>query len=191
MTESEAVARCQQGDRDAFRHLVERYKDVLFGTAVLMTGNHATAEDQVQEAFLSAWKGIRSFRLGRPVKPWVLRILINTVLSSRRKQSLPTAYLSDRATEEPDATEAGPEETLDALERKIFVRRAIAKLSVEHRQVVALRFFAQLTVPEVASTLGIRQGTVKSRLSRALGNLRGLLGDEDGNPSEASTGKGG
>lgn len=52
MTDSEAVARCQNGDRDAFRHLVDRYRDLLFGTAVLMTGNRATAEEQVQEAFL-------------------------------------------------------------------------------------------------------------------------------------------
>ncbi len=191
MTESEAVARCQKGDRDAFRHLVERYRDLLFGTAVLMTGNHATAEEQVQEAFLSAWRGIRSFRLGRPVKPWVLRILINTVLSSRRKQSLPTTYMTGQGPDEPEAGEDGPEETLDALERKIYVRRAIAQLSPEHRQVVALRYFAQLTVPEVADTLGIRQGTVKSRLSRALRNLRRLLEEEDENPSNASAGKGG
>ena len=69
MTDSEAVVRCQNGDRDAFRHLVDQYKDVLFGTAVLMTGNRATTEEHVQEAFLSAWRGIRGFRRGRPVKP--------------------------------------------------------------------------------------------------------------------------
>ncbi len=191
MTDSEAVARCQKGDRDAFRHLVEQYKDLLFGTAVLMTGNRATAEEQVQEAFLSAWRGIRNFRLGKPVKPWVLRILINTVLSSRRKKSLPTTYISDQGPDEPDTTEGGPEETLDALERRLYVRRAIAQLSPEHRQVVALRYFAQLTVPEVAQTLGLKQGTVKSRLSRALRNLRRHLEEEDVNPSNASTGKGG
>ena len=57
MTDNEAILRCQDGDRDAFRYLVEQYKDVLFGTAVLMTGNRAVAEDQVQEALLSAWRG--------------------------------------------------------------------------------------------------------------------------------------
>ena len=94
MTDSEAVVRCQNGDRDAFRHLVDQYKDVLFGTAVLMTGNRATAEEHVQEAFLSAWRGIRRFRRDRPVKPWFLRILVNTVLSWRRKRSVPEVYLT-------------------------------------------------------------------------------------------------
>ena len=187
MTESEAVARCQNGDRDAFRHLVDRYKDLLFGTAVLMTGNRATAEEQVQEALLSAWRGIRGFHLGRPVKPWFLRILVNTVLSWRRKKSVPTVPLTDRGPQEPDTSEGDPAETLDALERRLSVRRAIANLSPDHRQVVALRYFACLTVPEVARTLGIRQGTVKSRLSRALANLRRHL-EEDFN---ASSEKGG
>ena len=101
MTDSEAVIRCQNGDRDAFRHLVEQYKDLLYGTAVLMTGNRDTAEDQVQEALLSAWRGIRGFHRGRPVKPWFLRILINTVLSWRRKKSIPIVYLSDQEPQEP------------------------------------------------------------------------------------------
>ena len=66
MTDHDAIRRCQQGDREAFRQLVERYRDVLFGTAVLMTGNRAVAEEQVQEALLSAWRGIRGFRLETP-----------------------------------------------------------------------------------------------------------------------------
>ena len=191
MTESEAIARCQNGDRDAFRHLVEQYKDLLFGTAMLMTGNRATAEEQVQEAFLSAWRGIRGFHQGRPVKPWFLRILVNTVLSWRRKRTVPTVYLTGQGTQDPGSSEGDPAETLDALERRLSVRRAIANLSPEHRQVVALRYFACLTVPEVARTLGLRQGTVKSRLSRALTNLRRQLDDEDPNTSNASAEKGG
>ena len=191
MTDSEAVIRCQNGDRDAFRHLVDQYKDLLFGTAVLMTGNRDTAEEQVQEAFLSAWRGIRGFHRGKPVKPWFLRILINTVLSWRRKKSIPIVYLSDNEPREPDSTEGDPTETLDALERRLSVRKAIAQLSLEHRQVVALRYFAHLTVPEVARTLDIKQGTVKSRLSRALQNLRRQLEEEDFNSSNASSGKGG
>ena len=55
MTEAEAIRLCQEGSPDAFRHLVEQHKNTLFGTAVLMTGNRAAAEEHVQEAFLSAW----------------------------------------------------------------------------------------------------------------------------------------
>ena len=101
MTDNEAIAGCQDGDREAFRHLVDRYRDVLFGTAVLMTGNRAVAEEQVQEALLSAWRGIRGFRLGSPFKPWLLRILVNAVLSQQRRRTLSTVNLDGSMPEEP------------------------------------------------------------------------------------------
>ena len=87
MTEDEVIRRCQAGDRDAFRAVVDQYKDVLYGTAYLMTNSRTAAEDQVQEAFISAWKGIGGFRTGRPIKPWLVRILVNKVLSYRRANS--------------------------------------------------------------------------------------------------------
>ena len=175
MTDHETIQRCQQGDREAFRQLVDRYRDVLFGTAVLMTGNRAVAEEQVQEALLSAWRGIRGFRLGNPVKPWLVRILVNAVLSQQRRKVLPTVQLNDCG---PDGAFPGigdPAATLDALEDRLVLRRAIRELSPDHRQVVALRYFADLTVPETARALGVREGTVKSRLHRALAVLRGQL----------------
>ena len=66
MNDEETVRRCQGGDREAFRHLVERYKDVLYGTACLMTGNASVAEEHVQESFLLAWRGWAAFALGCP-----------------------------------------------------------------------------------------------------------------------------
>ncbi len=191
MTDNEAIVRCQDGERDAFRHLVEQYKDVLFGTAVLMTGNRAVAEEQVQEALLSAWRGIRKFRRGSPVKPWLIRILVNAVLAQQRKRTIPAMYLDVNDAEEPAADYADPAETLDALENRLELRRAIAGLSPEHRQVVALRYFAGLTVPEVARTLGVREGTVKSRLHRALALLRQRLDDPGFETPEPSGRQGG
>ncbi len=177
MTDNEAIVRCQDGDREAFRHLVDQYKNVLFGTAVLMTGNRAVAEEQVQEALLSAWRGIRGFRRGSPVKPWLVRILVNAVLAQQRRLRVPTLQLDGNEPREADNTYPDPAETLDALENRLVLRRAIAGLSLDHRQVVALRYFAGLTVPEVARSLGIREGTVKSRLHRALALLRPQLDD--------------
>ena len=139
MTEDEAVLRCQDGDRDAFRYLVEQYKDVLHGTAYLMTGNRALAEEQVQEAFLSAWQGIRGFQLGRPFKPWLVRILINAVLGQRRRRALTTVPLeeSDRPEDSPSVDEA-----VEALADRQSVRRALTGLPPDQRQVVVLRYFA-------------------------------------------------
>ena len=189
MTDNEAIVRCQDGDRDAFRHLVEQYRDVLFGTAVLMTGNRAVAEEQVQEALLSAWCGIRGFRRGSPVKPWLIRILVNAVLSQQRRRTIPTVQLNGNDPDAPAGVDIDPVDTLDALENRLALRRAIANLSPDHRQVVALRYFAGLTVPEVARTLGIREGTVKSRLHRALALLRQQL-DERPHPNPLPEGEG-
>ena len=175
MTDHEAIQRCQQGDREAFRQLVDRYRDVLFGTAVLMTGNRAVAEEQVQEALLSAWRGIRGFRLGNPVKPWLVRILVNAVLSQQRRRALPSVQLNDAGPDELRLGSDDPAATLEALEDRLVLRSAIAELSPGHRQVVALRYFAGLTVPETARVLGVREGTVKSRLHRALAVLRERL----------------
>jgi RNA polymerase sigma-70 factor (ECF subfamily) len=192
MTDNEAIVRCQDGDREAFRHLVDQYKNVLFGTAVLMTGNRAVAEEQVQEALLSAWRGIRGFRRGSPVKPWLVRILVNAVLAQQRRLRVPTVQLDGNEPREPDNTYPDPAETLDALENRLVLRRAIAGLSPDHRQVVTLRYFAGLTVPEVARSLGIREGTVKSRLHRALALLRPQLDDPGletpGVPGRSTTG---
>ena len=177
MTDNEAITRCQGGDRDAFRHLVEQYKDVLFGTAVLMTGNRAVAEEQVQEALLSAWRGIRGFRSGSPVKPWLVRILINAVLAHQRRRSISTVQYDETMGAESDPSSPNPADTLDALENRIALRRAISGLSSEHRQVVVLKYYAGLTVPEIARALSAREGTVKSRLHRALAILRQQLDD--------------
>ena len=191
MTDNEAILRCQDGDREAFRHLVDRYRDVLFGTAVLMTGNRAVAEEQVQEALLSAWRGIKGFRRGNPVKPWLIRILVNAVLSQQRRRAIPTVELNGNSPELPPADIADPAQTLDTLENRLALRRAIAELSPDHRQVVALRFFAGLTVPETARSLGIREGTVKSRLHRALALLRQELENSGLETPEPSGRRGG
>ena len=171
MSDDEAIALCQRGDRDAFRHLVDRYKDLLYGTAVLMTGNRAVGEEAVQEAFLSAWRGIGGFKRGHPPKPWLVRILVNEVLTRQRRKSIPTVPLSDLDYA------AGPSasDEADAFQDRAIVRQALAHLVPEQQQVVVLRYFAELTVPEVARSIGVREGTVKSRLHRALERLREKL----------------
>lgn len=169
MNDEEAVLRCQDGNREAFRHLVESYEDVLYGTAYLMTGNTALSEEHVQEAFLSAWRGIRGFRIGYPVKPWLVRILVNTVTAQRRRRSVPIDPL-DVAEAQSGADD--PAELAESIEARERVRQAISALSDEHNTVVTLRFFSGLTVPQVAQALGVREGTIKSRLHRALQHLR-------------------
>ena len=165
MSEQLAIARCQNGDRDAFRYLVERYKDVLYGTACLLTGSRAHAEDCVQEALFSAWRRIRGFRRGNALKPWLVRILVNVVLSRQGRRSAPRSLLEDDRRGEPAAAAAASQEDWGA------VKTSLAGLSAEHRQVVVLRYFAGLTTSEIAQSLNVTEGAVKSRLHYALGNL--------------------
>ena len=174
MTEDQAVMRCQHGERDAFRYLVERYQDIVFGTAYNMTRNRALAEELAQDAFLSAWKGIRSFRHGRPFKPWLMRILVNTVMAHRRKRTVDTTPIVESEVEEESDAE-NPEDAAESRSEQQVLQRAIGELSPDHRPVVALRYFADMTVQEVARACGLAEGTVKSRLYRAHQALRQQL----------------
>ena len=169
MTDDQAILGCQSGDRNAFRHLADRYKDVLYGTAFLMTRDRSLAEEHVQETLLSAWKGISGFNRDRPFKPWLVRILVNIVLSHQRKRRMVTVPLGP-----PDHLDSStsPTESLETSEDRHRVRQALMRLSPEHREVVVLRYFAEITVPQIAQTMRVREGTVKSRLHRALGHLR-------------------
>ena len=165
MNDAEAVRLCQDGSLDAFRHLVERYQDVLYGTAYLMTSNGAIAGECVQESFLSAWRGIGGFRNGSPVKPWLVRILVNTVLDLRRRRNLPTAYIEG-------ADLLGEDDPAKQVSDKEAIRQALAVLPEEQRQVVMLKYFTGMTTSETAEALGCAEGTVKSRLHRALQHMR-------------------
>ena len=100
-----------------------------------------------------------------------MRILVNEVLTRQRKKSIPTIPLSDLDyAAAPSTTDQA-----EAFQDRTIVRQALAHLVPEQQQVVVLRYFAELTVPEVARSIGVREGTVKSRLHRALKRLREKL----------------
>ena len=172
-TDDALVRRCQKGEREPFRLLVERYGDVVFGTAVLMTLDRPLAEDLAQEAFLHAWRGIRTFRPGSSFRPWLLRILVNRVMSHRRRRLFDLVPLpcGGRAP----AANPGPDAVAEQNEEHAAVRSAIARLPGEQRRVLVLRYYSELTVPGIARATGLAQGTVKSRLHRALARLREML----------------
>ncbi|MFP3974874.1 MAG: RNA polymerase sigma factor [Dehalococcoidia bacterium] len=175
MDESEAalVGRCQDGDTEAFRTLVEKYSRVLFGTAYLMTRDRGLAEDAVQGALVRIWEKLPSFRAHGSLKAWLVRIVVNEVNQQRRKKQPPVVSL-EHAPEVPN----DPPEIEEALfhdEERQRLRQALETLTAEQREVVVLRYFSELTVPEVAAVMGKREGTIKSRLSRALDQLGEIL----------------
>ena len=177
MDEDDAIRRCQDGDREAFRFVVDEYGRVLYGTAYMMTRDRPLSEDLAQEALLLAWRNIASFETGTNLKAWLLRILVNRTISEQRKKRVTQVEL-----EEETAALSAPDAVVDSAiltEERDRIRRCLETLPFEQSQAVVLRYYADLTGLEIAATLGWREGTVRSRLHRALAHLRPLLAGED------------
>lgn len=180
MNEEDLVRRSQAGDEEAFSVLVEHHRKVLFGTAYLMTRDRGLAEDAVQEALIQMWRNLPSLRLQGSFKAWLVRIVVNEVKQQYRKKRVPTAPLEEAAAVAGDPEEA--EKTAFQEEERRCMRKALDTLPEQQREAVVLRYYADLTVPEIAKTLGCREGTVKSRLNRALGRLALVLGGSERQP---------
>ncbi len=164
------VDRCCHGDEDAFRALMQQYRTTLYGTAYLMMRDHGLAEDVLQEALMQIWRHLPSYKFRGNLKAWLIRIVINEAKQQFRKKRIRMGSLEETGSLADCEGSIEPYDDRALLRDEL--RRAVDDLPAEQREVVVLRFFSELTVPEIASALGRREGTVKSRLNRALGRLR-------------------
>jgi RNA polymerase sigma-70 factor (ECF subfamily) len=155
----------RSGDREAYGMLVARHQQVAFRTAYAVCGDAAEAEDATQEAFVKAYKALGRFRLGSPLRPWLLRIVANEA-RNRRRSAGRREHLAARAAADARTEFAPPDYTAAEL------TAALDRLDPQHREVVLLRHVLELSEAETAGVLGCRPGTVKSRLSRGLARLR-------------------
>jgi RNA polymerase sigma-70 factor (ECF subfamily) len=174
-TDEELVERARTGDVDAFTRLVTSYRSPALRLAHGIAGGQA--EDAVQEAFVKAYRKLGTFRPGAAFRPWLFTIVANEARNRRRSMSRHTS-LELRVREQPVVLGAGSDTIALEQERRRRLVAAVNTLSPQHREIVALRFFAGLSESETAEVLGCPAGTVKSRLSRALDNLRAELGEE-------------
>ena len=178
LDERELVARAQRGDADAYEELVRAYQGIAFRTAYVLAGSAADAEEAAQDGFVKAYRALWRFRAGAPFKPWLLRIVANEARNRRRSSGRRTA-LALRAAQVPSGEAApSPEAVLLDAERRGQLLAALERLSESDREAIACRYFLDLSEAETAAALGVRPGTVKSRLSRALDRLRAELGEE-------------
>ena len=180
-TDAQLVGRAQAGDIEALCELVERHRTVALRVGYAIVGSEA--EDVVQEAFVKAERSLAGFRTGAPFRPWLLTIVANEARNRRRSTSRREALqlrVADRDAAAAAGTAAGrsTEEIAMANEQRRWLLLAVAGLPDRDREVIALRFFADLSEAETASALECPVGTVKSRLARALGRLRASLGAE-------------
>jgi RNA polymerase sigma-70 factor (ECF subfamily) len=176
--ESELFARAQRGDTAAYEEIVQRYQQVAFRTAFVITGSAADAEEAAQDGFVKAYRALHTFRSGAEPRPWLLKIVANEarnrVRSAGRRHHL-DLRLAERFR--PGDAAPSPEAELVAAEDSRRLLDQVNALSEEDRLVITSRYLLELSGEETAAALGIPEGTVKSRLSRALARLRGTIGE--------------
>lgn len=156
----QSVARCLAGDTGAFEPLVTRHQRVLFSVALRLVGNYEDARDATQNTFVRAYERLDTFDPERRFFSWIYRIAINECLNFRRvRRSYEPLDPSLQATPRADVVEAA--------ERNDRVRAAIVELTPEQREVVVLKYFAEMSYGEISDALGVPEKTVKSRLFTA------------------------
>ena len=172
------MERARHGDVDAYGELVRRYQGLATRTAYVITGAASDAEDAAQEGLAKAYFALDRFHAGAPFRPWLLRIVaneaINRAKAARRRTTVDLSVAEGHASVD---TALSPEGAVLATERREQVVRALRQVREEDRLVIAYRYFFELSEAEMAEALGVARGTVKSRLSRALGRLREVMGE--------------
>jgi len=173
--DAEAVARACGGDLDAYAVLVARYT-LRAHRAAFLLGAGEESDDVVQEAFVKAFRHLARFRVGEPFGPWLLRIVANETRNLTRSRRRRAALALRLPSAESGGTAAdGPVDTVLAAERRAQLVAAVNGLPDRERQVLVCRYILDLSEAETAQVLGWPIGSVKSRTSRALNRLRGLL----------------
>jgi RNA polymerase sigma factor (sigma-70 family) len=171
----DTIRRAQAGDHEAFDDLVTQHGPWLHRLASAIIGS-ADAADATQDALVQAWRQLPTLRQPDRFEAWLRRILVNRCRDiGRMRGRRLTEIRVDPALETDDA---GPD-ARPKVERSADLERAIGRLTVDQRTVLALHYAADLSLREVATTLGIPTGTAKSRLNTALVELRRQLGEMD------------
>lgn len=193
--EGQLIAAAKAGDQRAYGQLLQRHQAVAFRAACLVAGSAADAEDATQDACVKAWLALPRFRPDAPFRPWLVRIAINEA-RNRRRGAGRSATLLLRLGQEPahaahaahaahtaEAAGAGAAPSAEteavAAEDRARLAEAVGRLREADQMVIAARYFLGLSEAETAIALELRPGTVKSRLSRALGRLHTQLEETD------------
>ena len=179
--EAQAITQLKAGDISGLQMLVETYQIEAIQAACLITGDRATAEDVVQDAFLRAFDKIQGFDETRPFRPWFVRMVVNDSIKAAIRQSRQISLKDDGEADYKTVLQKLTEyirEPEDAFEQKELVtemRQAIARLSPSQRAAVVLHYFLNMSTAESAGQLNCAPGTLRWHLSVARARLRSLL----------------
>lgn len=165
------IQQARQGDAVAWEMLVRQHQEAAFRLAYLLLGDPADAEEVAQDAFVRAYLALARFDVARPFKPWLLQITRN--LAKNRQRSLSRYWQMAKRwwQEQEPPSESAPVSQDDAT----LLWQAVQQLRPAAQEVIYLRYFLEMSEAETAAALNIPAGTVKSRLHRALGQLKAVI----------------
>jgi RNA polymerase sigma-70 factor, ECF subfamily len=168
---TQSVAEADRPRREAFQRLADRHLDPSYRLALAIVGNPADAEDATHDAFVIAWRKWSTLRDPSAFDGWFMRILVNTC-RNRLRLIHRTRHLdvSDELRETVADQFRGSDD-------RALIEAALASLSPDHQLVIALRFFRDLSVDQIARLLSMPSGTVKSRLHYGLAHMARILGE--------------
>jgi len=171
-SEPEQIALACRGDPAAWEALVRGHQEAVFRMAYLLLGDPDDAQDAAQEAFLRAYASLPRFDVHRPLRPWLLRIVTNVARNRQRSVGRYFAALTRYARSDPEALiQRAPEQPADTA----ALWRAVRRLPADFQQAIYLRYFLEMSESEIAATMQVPPGTVKSRLNRGLTRLRQII----------------
>jgi RNA polymerase sigma-70 factor (ECF subfamily) len=187
--EAGLIARLRASDIYAFEELVANFERPVYSLCFRLLGDAEDARDAAQETFLKVYKGLASFRGESGLKTWIYRIAVNQAMNQqrwwRRRHRDETVSLELSRSSESDSTLGNdlpsrgdsPEQSAIASEREGRIMRALGEIKTEYRVALVLREIEELAYEEIAETLGISIGTVKSRIARGREELRRRVKD--------------
>jgi len=175
------IGRFKNGDEAAFEELIINYQDRIYNLCLYMLGNRHDAEDAAQDTFLKAYRSLNDFKPKASLYTWLYRIAVNTCIDHKRKPFFESIFRrSDTGTEmviDYPSVLPSPEKVYESKQIQYALQKALIKLSPKLRAVIVLKEMEGLSYEEIADTLDVSIGTVKSRISRAREELRTLLKD--------------
>jgi RNA polymerase sigma-70 factor, ECF subfamily len=172
--EREWVRRCRQGDEEAFRELLRRYRGRALFLAAQILRDRTEAEDVVQEAFLRVFRSIGKFRGDASFYSWLYRIVVNFCLDRGRRAAARSTFALDQDQDVSDAADSREGFGPGTVETRMQVHALLAQLGEDLRITLLLREVVGFSYEEIAHQLGVPIGTVRSRLSAAREQFRRL-----------------
>ena len=156
----------QAGDRRAFSRLVRRYQDRVYRFVLRMVNSHDEALELTQDTFINAWQALPDWRPDAEFRTWLFRIASNAAMDCLRRRKVVEFVALEEEYDAP-AEGPGPEAQLQTKQRLVALESALARLPPDQREILLLREVEDMSYAEIGATLGINEGTVKSRLARA------------------------